>query len=217
MSPSRPSGEASGNSPAARMEEDLDSPTDGYFNQRPDHPRNVLVPEREMPGSDASRPAGKEAEASPKEPTEHGEGRHIRNPAYPIEEQRYTDLTPSDSIAPPTYSAATADSADHPPSHQADHHVAHEPEIYTDHPQSPLTYESRGSQDLEDDPNPSGFRPKWLRGNEPSKRRSRRRFLWVLTTLTLGLALVIGVIAGIQQHKVGPLYPTRFRTVSNGP
>ena len=91
--------------------DDLDSPTDGYFRERPSPPRQLFV----------QRPGVEESEAKRREAAEqsHAVPSASRQQAWPEEPLQILDAGP----APPDYAAATADrrelvsptfSSDHP-------------------------------------------------------------------------------------------------------
>ncbi|MCJ1478262.1 hypothetical protein MMC13_006939 [Lambiella insularis] len=101
------------------------SPTDGYFNQRPNHPQDILVPNptQEFSEADKAREARQDHQsvepaaasrsqsqlATPPTPTRFVSSRRRVDPVF--EEDTGTETTPLLPPAPPTYFAATAGSS----------------------------------------------------------------------------------------------------------
>ena len=92
------------------------SPTDGYFNRRPSHLPDFLVPDpsQNTAESDKGREARKEAEdasalrITPQRTAQSASSRRSFNPTF--EDGTYTEHSSLISSAPPAYSAATAGS-----------------------------------------------------------------------------------------------------------
>ncbi|MCJ1397991.1 hypothetical protein MMC11_001187 [Xylographa trunciseda] len=103
------------------------SPTNGYFNQRPNHPQDVLVPDPSQNTAEANK--AREAEQEQDANTAPGGTAASRGPSHfstpslstrrrldpHYEEDSHTYHSPLLPSAPPTYSAATAGNPSYPP------------------------------------------------------------------------------------------------------
>ncbi|MCJ1387169.1 hypothetical protein MMC18_000009 [Xylographa bjoerkii] len=103
------------------------SPTNGYFNQRPSHPQDVLVPDPSQNTAAANKAREAEQEQGtttvPEDTTASRRPSHFSTPSSStrrrldpdFEEDTHTEHSPLVPSAPPTYSAATAGNPYHPP------------------------------------------------------------------------------------------------------
>ncbi|MCJ1417946.1 hypothetical protein MMC32_004291 [Xylographa parallela] len=103
------------------------SPTNGYFNQRPNHPQDVLMPDPSQNTAEGNKAREAEQEqdtkSAPQDTTAPSRPSHFSTPSTStrrrldpeFEEDIRTEHSPLLPSAPPTYSAAIAGYAYHPP------------------------------------------------------------------------------------------------------
>ena len=185
------------------------SPTDGYFNRRPTHPQDVLVPDPSQDNtgnSDKAREARQESENSAASRRQShlttpstSSGRRI-DPAF--EEETYTESSPLIPSAPPTYSAATAGRQFAPT-------VSHNP------PGGNITdngHNTMGRQEIflpTGDPEDLGGRSDGYSdgfGKRDWRKQVRSLFkieyLFICVVLAIGVGFITSAILGVVNHHV---------------
>ena len=185
------------------------SPTDGYFNSRPSHPQDLLIPDPNQnttADSDKAREARQESESSAtsqrrshRTTPSTTSGRRF-DPTF--EEETYTENSPLIPSAPPAYSAATAGNQPAPPVF----HPSSNGEV-TDN-----RYNTMGRQEIF---LPTG-EPEDLGGrsggdyNGFSKNNWRKRvrgfikiqYIFIIVALAIGAGFITSAILSLVDHHV---------------
>ena len=195
------------------------SPTDGYFNQRPSHPQDVLVP-------DPSQDTGELSKA--REAQEERNANHTNGTSETCEELRrqsqastqsatsrrrldidteesHTEFTPLIPSAPPAYSAATADSpypsrstayASSGNGENRDYSTMGRPEIFLPYGQ-PADLGGGSSLGA-----PGSEEQGWKKKLQSWLPKSFGGYLVVLVALVIGIGFIADAITNIHNHHV---------------
>ena len=196
------------------------SPTDGYFNQRPGHPQDVLVPDpsQGIGENSKAREAQEERNANSTDGTSVTTENLRRQTQTTTRsatsrrrldidtEESQTELTPLIPSAPPAYSAATAASSYHPSrftppassgnGENIDYSTMRRPEIFLPYRQP--TDLGGGSSLGAPEFDKQGWREKlqsWL-------PKSFGGYLVVFVALVLGIGFIADAITSIHNHRV---------------
>ena len=197
------------------------SPTNGYFNQRPNHPRDVLIPDPSQNRAEANkvREAEQERDASavaeentaprrtPHFSTSSTSTRRRLDPEF--EEDTHTEQSPLLPSAPPTYSAATAGNPYYPPrSSSYTNAIRRDNSQYNTMSTREVFLSNGPPEDLGGTPLlglPDREEPAWKRkgrGYLPRDLRSVIKFLIVLAALALGITFIAKMVTGLGHHNV---------------
>ncbi|MCJ1287521.1 hypothetical protein MMC26_006873 [Xylographa opegraphella] len=204
------------------------SPTNGYFNQRPNHPQDVLVPDPSQNTAEANKAREAEQEqevnsalegASALKRPSHSSTPSTstrRRPDPDFEEDIHTEHSSLLPSAPPTYSAATAGYTYHPPrsSSYGSATSRNNSQYNTMHGREVFLSEGR-PEDLGGAPllGPSDrAEPVWRkrgRGCFPNNLRSVIKVLIGLAALVIAIGIIANMITGFGHHNEEIANPSR--------
>ena len=195
-------------------------PTDGYFNQRPAHPQDVLVPDPSQ-GTDEPSKAREAQEERNANSTNGTRGtsedsrRQSRATTWSATSRRrldidteesQTELTPLIPSAPPAYSAATADSPYHPSrsathassgnGENIDYSTMGRPDIFLPYRQ-PADLGGGSSLGA-----PGSEEQGWKQKLQSWLPKSFGGYLVVLVAFVLGIGFIVDAITNIHNHHV---------------
>ncbi|MCJ1254775.1 hypothetical protein MMC24_002591 [Lignoscripta atroalba] len=208
------------------------SPTDGYFNRRPSHPQDVLIPNpsQNPTETDKAREAreegaasrGSEASAAQRNQSHYEAplpsfGRRL-DPAF--EEDSTTEQTRLISAAPPAYSAATAGSSYQPPSSHNTTREHDRVDGYNTMGRQGAFLPNGAPEDLGGPPPDDDSH-----GDDGWKQQSRRcirgcfaslgKFFLVLIALIIGIGFIANAIFGIHSHHGSKNNPVKAPNSGN--
>ena len=197
------------------------SPTNGYFNQRPNHPQEVLVPDPSQNTAEANkaREAEREQDANntSEDPTTPRRPSQFSTPSVStrrrldpdFEEDTRTEHSPLLPSAPPTYSAATAGDAYHPPRSSSCAGVATRNNRQYNAMNGREVFLSQGEpEDLGGSPLlglSDREEPAWKkrgRGCFPTNLRSVIKVLIGLAALAIAIGIITNMVAVLGHHDV---------------
>jgi hypothetical protein len=201
------------------------SPTDGYFNERPYHPQDILVPnpEQRRSSADKEREAQEELERSCVEGASSSarrESHHSEQTPHQSEytshstptrrqfdpdfqEEAQTEATPLLPAAPPTYTDATAGRP--APLTLA---TPSQSRNYNTMGQETVFFGQSQPQNLAEEPllegrnKEEGFGQRATRYFSSVPWRSVGRFIFITVALLIGVSFIADVIMNIQDRKV---------------